>query len=57
MTECFQCLDCQVEYYDDRRCPPLAAIRKNAGKPTAGARIPAIASGDKVQSAGGSHAS
>jgi transcriptional regulator of nitric oxide reductase len=28
MTECFQCLDCQVEYFDDRRCPPLAAIRK-----------------------------
>jgi hypothetical protein len=24
MAECFQCLDCQVEYYDDRRCPPLA---------------------------------
>jgi NosR/NirI family transcriptional regulator, nitrous oxide reductase regulator len=22
-AECFQCLDCQVEYYDDRRCPPL----------------------------------
>jgi NosR/NirI family transcriptional regulator, nitrous oxide reductase regulator len=24
MAECFQCLDCQVEYYDDTRCPPLA---------------------------------
>jgi NosR/NirI family transcriptional regulator, nitrous oxide reductase regulator len=23
MAECFQCLDCQVEYYDDKRCPPL----------------------------------
>jgi len=22
-SECFQCLDCQVEYYDDTRCPPL----------------------------------
>ncbi|HVZ28148.1 MAG TPA: 4Fe-4S binding protein [Rhizomicrobium sp.] len=30
MTECFQCLDCQVEYFDDSRCPPLAAIRKRA---------------------------
>jgi transcriptional regulator of nitric oxide reductase len=30
MTECFQCLDCQVEYFDDQRCPPLAAIRKRA---------------------------
>ena len=28
MAECFQCLDCQVEYYDDKRCPPLAAARK-----------------------------
>ncbi|HLH98721.1 MAG TPA: 4Fe-4S binding protein [Xanthobacteraceae bacterium] len=23
-AECFQCLDCQVEYYDDKRCPPSA---------------------------------
>ncbi len=28
MAECFQCLDCQVEYHDDTRCPPLALIRK-----------------------------
>jgi transcriptional regulator of nitric oxide reductase len=28
MAECFQCLDCQVEYYDDHRCPPLVAARK-----------------------------
>ena len=28
MSECFQCLDCQVEYYDDHRCPPLAQDRK-----------------------------
>lgn len=28
MAECFQCLDCQVEYFDDRRCPPLAKLRK-----------------------------
>ena len=28
IAECFQCLDCQVEYYDDRRCPPLARKRK-----------------------------
>jgi polyferredoxin len=40
-AECFQCLDCQVEYFDDHRCPPLAAIRKRAVKPTVGARIPA----------------
>ncbi|MFO1183941.1 MAG: 4Fe-4S binding protein [Bauldia sp.] len=35
-AECFQCLDCQVEYYDDRRCPPLAAIRKRAVRPSGG---------------------
>jgi NosR/NirI family transcriptional regulator, nitrous oxide reductase regulator len=28
MSECLQYLDCQVEYYDNRRCPPLAAERK-----------------------------
>jgi polyferredoxin len=27
-AECFQCLDCQVEYYDDERCPPLVTERK-----------------------------
>jgi len=27
-SECFQCLDCQVEYYDDTRCPPLAQAKK-----------------------------
>jgi polyferredoxin len=39
-AECFQCLDCQVEYYDDKRCPPLvwaAKLREeaNAAKPAA----------------------
>ena len=28
MNECFYCLDCQEEYYDAHRCPPLVAIRK-----------------------------
>ena len=27
-AECFQCLDCQVEYHDDHRCPPLAIMRR-----------------------------
>jgi NosR/NirI family transcriptional regulator, nitrous oxide reductase regulator len=42
-AECFQCLDCQVEYYDDERCPPLvqAARRRDEGK--AGAAVPAAA--------------
>ena len=33
MAECFQCLDCQVEYYDDRRCPPLVQARKLGSSP------------------------
>lgn len=37
MNECHQCLDCQVEYYDDHRCPPLVAERKSK----AGLRGPA----------------
>jgi NosR/NirI family nitrous oxide reductase transcriptional regulator len=51
MAECFQCLDCQVEYFDDNRCPPLAAIRKTAGRP-GGSSIPvpagAVAAADKM---------
>jgi polyferredoxin len=45
MAECFQCLDCQVEYYDDHRCPPLAQARKlrtRSPRP-AGVRIPVAA--------------
>jgi NosR/NirI family nitrous oxide reductase transcriptional regulator len=34
-AECFQCLDCQVEYYDDRRCPPLATARRTRGQAAA----------------------
>ncbi len=30
-AECFQCLDCQVEYYDDKRCPPLVQAAKLRG--------------------------
>jgi NosR/NirI family transcriptional regulator, nitrous oxide reductase regulator len=36
-AECFQCLDCQIEYYDDNRCPPLvlAARLRGGEKPVA----------------------
>jgi transcriptional regulator of nitric oxide reductase len=34
MAECFQCLDCQVEYHDDHRCPPLAMKRKHRERTT-----------------------
>jgi polyferredoxin len=44
MAECFQCLDCQVEYYDDRRCPPLVqAARRRNGARVGGASVPAAA--------------
>jgi len=29
MSECFRCLDCQLEYKDSYRCPPLVKLRKN----------------------------
>ena len=28
MNECLGCLDCQVMYYNDNKCPPLIAIKK-----------------------------
>ena len=28
MNECLQCLDCQVDYYDGNKCPPLLARKK-----------------------------
>jgi NosR/NirI family nitrous oxide reductase transcriptional regulator len=36
-AECFQCLDCQVEYFDDQRCPPLVAARRLNGRVAANA--------------------
>ena len=32
MNECFYCLDCQEEYYDVHRCPPLVMQKKNLMK-------------------------
>lgn len=33
-SECFQCLDCQVEYFDDKRCPPLVrAVKLRTERP------------------------
>ena len=41
-AECFQCLDCQVEYYDDHRCPPLAIMRRRLDRPgSGGTAVPA----------------
>jgi NosR/NirI family transcriptional regulator, nitrous oxide reductase regulator len=36
-AECFQCLDCQVEYYDDKRCPPLVQAGKRRDRADVGA--------------------
>ncbi|HEY5616497.1 MAG TPA: 4Fe-4S binding protein [Vicinamibacterales bacterium] len=33
-AECFQCLDCQVEYFDEKRCPPLARVARLRGEAT-----------------------
>jgi NosR/NirI family nitrous oxide reductase transcriptional regulator len=30
MNECFQCMDCQLEFFDDTACPPLVRQRKQA---------------------------
>ena len=40
MVECFQCLDCQVEYANDHRCPPLAWERKHRERKHAPMREP-----------------
>jgi polyferredoxin len=42
MAECFQCLDCQVEYYDDQRCPPLAKQRKLRERAPLARPVPAV---------------
>ncbi len=42
MAECFQCLDCQVEYYDDKRCPPLAKARKRRERDAAASKRPEL---------------
>ncbi len=30
MSECLGCLDCQVMYNDDNKCPPLVALKKSS---------------------------
>jgi NosR/NirI family nitrous oxide reductase transcriptional regulator len=40
-AECFQCLDCQVEYYDDKRCPPLVQAARRRDEAKVGSALPA----------------
>ena len=44
MNECFDCLDCQVTYYDDHICPPMAWRRKRRAKRQAQLRPSAVGS-------------
>jgi NosR/NirI family nitrous oxide reductase transcriptional regulator len=46
MAECFQCLDCQVEYYDDQRCPPLAQARKKREREAAIPKLGSVVLGN-----------
>ena len=41
MNECLQCMDCQVAYYDDHKCPPLIQRRKRREARKAGGPAPA----------------
>ncbi len=43
MNECLQCLDCQVDYYDDHTCPPLIQRRKRKESRGASGTAPAPA--------------
>jgi NosR/NirI family nitrous oxide reductase transcriptional regulator len=47
-AECFQCLDCQVEYYDDKRCPPLVQAAKRRNDSRIGASVPVAAMAGKA---------
>ena len=47
-AECFQCLDCQVEYYDDKRCPPLVQAAKRRGGADADTTVPVAAMANHV---------
>ena len=42
MNECLQCLDCQADYYDESKCPPLIQRRKRkqARAVASGAALP-----------------
>ncbi len=45
MNECFQCLDCQVDYSDNTVCPPLVARRKRADRLRSAPMSPQAAAG------------
>ncbi|WP_280552922.1 NosR/NirI family protein [Halomonas sp. 25-S5] len=59
-NECHYCLDCQVTYWDDQRCPPMVKRRKRyekatrvSGKGTAGTFDPAAPGAEGAEGAEG----
>ena len=53
MNECLQCMDCQVAYYDDHKCPPLIQRRKRREARLAGGPAKPSAAGPDPGPAGG----
>tara|TARA_Y100000031_G_scaffold86533_1_gene95208 strand:- start:104 stop:610 length:507 start_codon:yes stop_codon:yes gene_type:complete len=47
--ECVYCLDCQVLYYDDQKCPPLIDRRKRREQRTARRAAREAASGNQAE--------
>ena len=41
-NECHYCLDCQMSYYNDHKCPPLVQKRRKREKMAAANKIPAV---------------
>lgn len=46
-NECHHCLDCQVTYWNDRRCPPLVVQRKRNERPI---EVPVVVERSKAAS-------
>lgn len=42
INECHYCLDCQVTYWNDRKCPPLVKKRKRRTRPAKEAPVEAV---------------
>lgn len=51
INECHYCMDCQVTYWDDQKCPPLVVKRKRRERATTGRTKPAPISVQKSGSA------
>lgn len=55
INECHYCLDCQVTYWDDHKCPPLVEKRKRRERASKrGTKQPPVPTKVPVQNSGGS---